>query len=68
MKWDASYNGILFDTQNKIRELLESKDIFTAKEKYDLAFNSDIDVFYMGNLMIDQWNKRGDLLAARVNH
>ncbi|MFX0031841.1 MAG: nucleotidyltransferase domain-containing protein [Promethearchaeota archaeon] len=66
MKWDASYNKILYDPYSKIVKLLEHKDIFTAREKFQCAATSFGKCVYIGNLVVQQWIKRGDPLIA--NH
>lgn len=66
MKWDASYNKILYDPYKKIIKLLEHKDIFTAREKFQCASASFEKSVYIGSLVVQQWIKRGDPLAA--NH
>ncbi|MFX1386856.1 MAG: DUF4037 domain-containing protein [Promethearchaeota archaeon] len=63
-KWDASYNVILFDPEKKIDALLKDKDIFSLKEKYQCASKYFVQCMYIGNLVIQQWIKRGDPLAA----
>lgn len=63
-KWDASYNVILFDPEKKIDALLKDKDIFSSKEKYQCASKYFVQCMYIGDLVIQQWIKRGDPLAA----
>lgn len=64
MKWDASYNVILYDPYNKIAQLFKHKDLFTAQEKFQCASECFENCFYLGDLVIQQWIKRGDPLAA----
>jgi hypothetical protein len=33
-KWDASYNKILFDPEDKIETLFKKKGVITSKEKF----------------------------------
>lgn len=63
-KWDASYNVILYDPEQKLEKLFKEKDIFTSKEKFDLAAECFENCMYIGDLVIQQWIKRGDSLAA----
>lgn len=63
-KWDASYNEILFDPMNKIETLLTEKDVLTAQEKLNCLSRAFGKCMYIGNLVILQWIKRGDPLAA----
>lgn len=63
-KWDASYNVILFDPQGKIDALFKEKDIFSSKEKFQCISEYFGKCVYIGNVVIGQWIKRGDPLAA----
>lgn len=63
-KWDASYNVILFDPEKKIEALFKEKDIFTSEEKYRCISICFEKCMYIGDLVIQQWIKRGDPLAA----
>jgi hypothetical protein len=63
-KWDASYNIILFDPERKIEALFKEKDIFTPEEKYRCVSICFEKCMYIGDLVIQQWIKRGDPLAA----
>ncbi|MFX1375895.1 MAG: DUF4037 domain-containing protein [Promethearchaeota archaeon] len=63
-KWDISYNIILFDPENKLLELFIEKDIFSSKEKFEYASECFEKCMYIGDLVIQQWLKRGDPLAA----
>ncbi|MFX1315799.1 MAG: DUF4037 domain-containing protein [Promethearchaeota archaeon] len=63
-KWDASYNIILFDPERKLEMLFREKDIFSSKEKFDIASECFENCMYLGDLVIQQWLIRDDLLAA----
>jgi len=63
-KWDASYNIILFDPDKKIKALFYEKDVFTSQEEYQCILQNFEKCMYIGNLVILQWIKRGDPLAA----
>lgn len=63
-KWDASYNVIVYDTEKKIKNLFEKKDIFTANEKFQCASEYFEKCMYIGNLVVLQWINRGDPLSA----
>ncbi|MFX1311717.1 MAG: DUF4037 domain-containing protein [Promethearchaeota archaeon] len=63
-KWDTSYNVILFDPEQKIEKLFEEKDIFSPQEKFDYIAECFENCVYLGDLVIQQWLKRGDPLAA----
>jgi hypothetical protein len=63
-KWDASYNVILYDPEQKLEILFKEKDVFTSQEKFDLAGDCFENCIYIGDLVIRQWLKRGDPLAA----
>ena len=63
-KWDASYNLILFDPEQKLEILFKEKDIFSPEEKFDFAAKCFENCMYIGDLVIQQWLKRGDPLAA----
>jgi hypothetical protein len=63
-KWDASYNIILFDPEDKIKILFNDKDVFSSPEKYDLAFKCFQECEYLGDLVVRQWIERLDPLSA----
>ncbi|MFX0000013.1 MAG: DUF4037 domain-containing protein [Candidatus Hodarchaeota archaeon] len=63
-KWDASYNEILFDPDNKVKDLFNEKDVFSSSEKVRCISEYFGKCVYVGNIVISQWIKRGDLLAA----
>ncbi|UCC19686.1 MAG: nucleotidyltransferase domain-containing protein [Promethearchaeota archaeon] len=63
-KWDISYNVILFDPDGKIEELFHEKDIFSSEEKLQSVSEYFGKCMYIGDLVIQQWIKRGDPLAA----
>ena len=63
-KWDASYNRILFDPEEKIEKLFNIKDMFTSKEKIEYSLKFFEDCEYIGDTVISQWIRRGDPLAA----
>ena len=63
-KWDASYAKVLYDPEKKIQMLLDSKDVFTADEKYKLALGNYLDCVYFADIVVRQWSLRGDPLVA----
>lgn len=63
-KWDSSYVKILYDPTGSLEELLESKDVFTAQEKHDLALRNYLDCVYYGDIVVRQWMQREDPLVA----
>ncbi|MFX0029021.1 MAG: DUF4037 domain-containing protein [Candidatus Hermodarchaeota archaeon] len=63
-KWDISYNVILFDPKKRIFDLFNEKDIFSPHEKFEYASECFEKCMYIGDLVIKQWLKRGDPLAA----
>ena len=63
-KWDASYAKILYDPEKKIKALLDSKDVFTAEDKYGLALGNYLDCVYFGGIVVRQWSLRDDPLVA----
>ena len=63
-KWDASYVKILYDPENRIEELLDEKDVFTADEKYGIALSNYLDCVYFGDIVVRQWILREDPLVA----
>lgn len=63
-KWDASYNVILFDPEKKIEDMFYERDVFSSREKYQCISEYFRKCVYIGNLVILQWIKRGDPLAA----
>ncbi len=63
-KWDASYTRILYDPTGIIEKFLDSKDVFTAEEKHDIALSNYLDCIYFGDIVVRQWTQREDLLVA----
>jgi len=63
-KWDASYNIILFDPEEKIEKLLSIKDMFTSEDKIDYSLKFFEHCEYFGDSATLQWINRGDPLAA----
>ena len=63
-KWDASYNLIVFDPEGKIHHLLNTKDVFSAKEKFQCVSKYFEKCLYIGYIVVFQWINRGDPLAA----
>jgi len=63
-RWDASYNKILYDPEEKIVDLLKSKDIFRSQEKFQSVSNSWQKCIYIGTIVIKQWINRGDPTSA----
>lgn len=65
-RWDASYNIILYDPEGKVANILKKKDYFTSQEKFKSASIAWKKCKYIGDIVIQQWKKRGDPFAA--NH
>ncbi len=65
-RWDASYNVILYDPDEKVANILKKKDYFTSQEKFKIASIAWEKCMYLGDIVIQQWRKRGDPFAA--NH
>jgi hypothetical protein len=63
-KWDSSYAKILYDPDKMIEKLLDSKDVFTAEEKYGIALNNYLDCVYFADIAVRQWSLREDPLVA----
>ncbi|TRO50829.1 DUF4037 domain-containing protein [Candidatus Bathyarchaeota archaeon] len=63
-KWDASYTKVLYDPTDIIEKFLDSKDVFTAEEKYSIALGNYLDCVYFGDIVVHQWLLRGDPLVA----
>lgn len=63
-KWDSSYVKILYDPEEKLNNLLSSKDVFTAKEKYQVALTNYLNCVYHGDIIVRQWILRQDPLVA----
>lgn len=63
-KWDASYSKILYDPHGIIEKLLDSKDVFTDKEKHSIALSNYLDCVYFGDIVVRQWTLRSDPMVA----
>ncbi|MFX0039757.1 MAG: nucleotidyltransferase domain-containing protein [Promethearchaeota archaeon] len=63
-KWDASYNVILYDPEDKIKALLNKKDVFSSQEKFHCLSKAFGKCMYIGNLVVLQWINRGDPISA----
>ena len=44
--------------------MLAEKDVFTADEKYGVAFSNYLDCVYFGDIVVRQWTLRDDPLVA----
>ena len=63
-KWDASYTKVLYDPTGIIEKYLDSKDVFTAQEKHNIALGNYLDCVYFGEIVVRQWLLRDDPLVA----
>ena len=63
--WDASTAKILYDPKGLIRDLFRLKIVFPTKKKEALLMKYVLTYgIYFYDLVVQQWQHRGDLLAA----
>jgi hypothetical protein len=54
----------MYDPAGEIEQLMDEKVVFTSREKRKLAITKSLDCEYLGEVVVRQWLKRGDTLAA----
>lgn len=66
-RWDKTYANIVYDPENKIKDLLSSKVMFRQNELERLLCRSHKYAYWYGFMVTESWIARGDIISAQIS-